>query len=224
MNKLIGLISTLAILASASAYASSFPIDFSVTGGIGAGYYAMDGLNRHLGITAQSENVTIDRIESDVNCRIEGRLWLMNCIALCGGYEHFWAATDAQDTSTVLSYRAPADVYTVGAIYSAYSVENVVDLCVGTNVCFVSSVFGTNEAVERRFSEYEGDDVGYEIYAETHTNFLKPIEVGFQLGYRGLKIDAFENRYGNVSYFEEGGKMVVDYSGVFFYLLASIRI
>ncbi|MDD4857928.1 MAG: hypothetical protein PHD74_07460, partial [Candidatus Krumholzibacteria bacterium] len=124
----------------------------------------------------------------------------------------------------VLSYRAPADVYTVGAVCLAYRIENVLDLCVGTNLCFVNSVFGTNETVERRFSEYDGDDVGYEMYAEAHTNFLNPIEVGFQLGYRGLKIDTFTDRYGDVAYFEAGRKMVVDYSGVFFYLIASIRI
>jgi hypothetical protein len=206
------------------ASASSFPLAFSAVGAIGAGYYRMDELNRHLGLIAQDRSVSLDGITGGVNFRVEGRVWVMNQIGLSGGYEHFWAATDAQGSSSTLSFRVPADVYTVGAIVAILRIENVIDLCIGANSCFARSVYGTNEIVERRLSEFKGDNRGYEIFAEAHTNFLNPIEIGFQLGYRGLTIDSYTDKYGREALFEPDRKMQVDYSGVFFYLMTGIRI
>jgi hypothetical protein len=55
------------------------------------------------------------------------------------------------------------------------------------------------------------------------TNFLSPLQFGIMLGYRGLKIKEFEDRYGDLASFEPSGKvMEIDYSGVFFYVTAGV--
>lgn len=215
---------SLATLAIVGVRAESFPLGFSIVGGIGAGYYEMEALNEHLGHVAQEKNVKFDGLSSGVNFRIEGRAWLYDFAALAGGFEHFWGETESEGTSSTLSYRAPADVYTVGAIVAAIKIENVMNLCLGSNICFAKSVYGSNEVIERRFSEYKGDNEGYEIFAEAHTNFMDPIEVGFQLGYRGLKITEFTDKYGDPAWFEPDMKMEIDYSGAFFYFTTAIRL
>jgi hypothetical protein len=214
----------LAALALAPGAGGTFPLGVSVTGGIGAGYYDMAELNRHIGLAAQDRHVAIETLTSAINFRVEGRLWLFSQVALTGGYEHLWGDTEAQGTDATLSYRAPSDVYTVGGIVAVLKIENVVDLCVGASRCFASSVYGTNEVVARRLTEYKGTDRGYEAYAEAHTNFLNPIEVGFQLGYRGLAVETFKDKTGEVSFFEPGRKIQIDYSGAFFYLTTAIRL
>jgi hypothetical protein len=214
----------LAVLALAFARAESFPLGFSVVGGIGYGYYDMEALNTHLGHVAQERNVKFDGLTGGVNFRIEGRAWAYGLVAATGGFEHFWGETESEGTSSTLSYRAPCDVYTVGAIIAAIKIENAMNLCAGANVCFAHAVYGTNEEIARRFSEFKGENEGYEIYAEAHTNFMKPIEVGFQLGYRGLVIKEFTDKYGNVAPFEPDIKMELDYSGAFFYFTTAIRL
>ncbi len=215
----------LAILSLAAAPAGSFPIGFSAVGGIGAGYYDMEALNEHLGHVAQDLGVkSLGDLSGGVNFRIEGRVWMYDLFAVTGGFEHFWGATESEGTESSLSYRAPSDVYTLGAIVAVFRIENALNLCVGSNLCFAESVFGTNEVIERRLSEFRGDDRGFEIYAEAHTNFLKPIEVGFQLGYRGLALNSFTDKYGDTALFEPDMKMELDYSGVFFYFTTAIRL
>ena len=218
-------LAALAILSLAAAPAGSFPIGFSAVGGIGAGYYDMAALNRHLGLVAQDLGVTsLEGLSSGVNFRIEGRVWMFNQFAVTGGYEHFWGATESEGSSSTLSYRAPSDVYTIGGIVAILRLENALNLCVGSNLCFARSVFGTNEVIARRLSEFKGDSQGYELYVEAHSNFLNPIEVGFQLGYRGLAIKTFKDKYGDTASFEPGMKMEIDYSGAFFYFTTAIRL
>lgn len=215
---------SLAVLAAAFSRAESFPLGVSIVGGIGYGYYDMEALNVHLGHVAQERNVKFDGLTGGVNVRIEGRAWMYDFVALTGGFEHFWGETESEGTSSTLSYRAPCDVYTVGAVVAAVRIENVMNLCAGANVCFAHAVYGTNEVIERQFSEYKGENEGYEIYAEAHTNFLNPIEVGFQLGYRGLVIEEFTDKYGDTASFEPSIKMELDYSGMFFYFTTAIRL
>ena len=223
-HKMITALVALAILSLASAPAGSFPIGFSVGGGIGTGYYDMEALNQHLGRVAQGKAVAFDGISKGVNFRIEGRVWMFDRVAVTGGYEHFWGETESEGTSSTLSYRAPSDIYTVGAIVALLKIENVLNLCVGSNLCFAKSVFGTNEVIARRLSEFKGENQGYELYTEAHTNFLNPIEIGFQLGYRGLALKTFTDKYGNTASFEPRIKMEIDYSGAFFYFTTAIRL
>ncbi|MCX5752225.1 MAG: hypothetical protein NTW97_01125, partial [Candidatus Krumholzibacteria bacterium] len=138
---------------------------------------------------------------------------------------------ESKGTSSTLSYillcRAPSDIYTVGAIVSLLKIENVLDLCVGSNLCFAESVFGTNEDARRGrlLSEFKGKDEGFELYAEAHSNFLNPIEVGFQLGYRGLALKTFKDKTGDEALFNNSSiKMEMDYSGAFFYFTTAIRL
>jgi hypothetical protein len=216
----------LGILSLAVSPARSFPIGFSVVGGIGVGYYDMESLNRHLQKFAQDSGLTsLDNLSNGVNFRIEGRVWMFDLFAVTTGFEHFWGATESQGSSSVLSYRAPADVYTVGAIVAPLRIENVLNLCVGSNLCFANSIFGTNEIIARRLSEFKGDGRGCELYAEAHTNFLDPIEVGFQLGYRWLALKTFTDKYGDTASFDSlTGTMEIDYSGAFFYFTTAIRL
>ncbi len=215
----------LAILSLAAAPAVSFPIGFSAVGGIGAGYYGMEALNRHLQIVSQDSGLTtLGNLSSGVNFRIEGRIWLYDLVAATGGFEYFWGSTESQGSTSTLTYQAPSDVYTVGAIVAPIRIENVFNLCVGLNLCFANSVFGTNEVIPRRLSEFKGEGRGCELYAEAHTNFINPIEVGFQMGYRRLALKTFTDKYGNTASFEPGNKMEIDYSGAFFYLTTAIRL
>ncbi|MFA4947289.1 MAG: hypothetical protein WC674_02130 [Candidatus Krumholzibacteriia bacterium] len=224
-QRIIMALMALAIFSLAAAPAGSFPIGFSAVGGIGAGYYDMAALNRHLQIVSQDSGLTtLDELLSGVNFRIEGRVWLFDLFAATGGFEHFWGATESQGSTSTLSYLAPSDVYTVGAIVAPLRIENVLNLCAGSNLCFAKSVYGTNEVVARRLSEFKGEGRGCELYAEAHTNFLNPIEVGFQLGYRWLALKTFTDKYGNVASFESGIKMEIDYSGAFFYFTTAIRL
>lgn len=224
-RRIITALAAFAALSLAAAPAGSFPIGFSAVGGIGAGYYDMAALNQHLGHVSQDLGVaSLDELSSGVNFRIEGRVWMFNLFAVTGGFEHFWGATGSEGTASSLSYQAPADVYTLGAIVAVLKIENAINLCVGSNLCFAESVFGTNEVIARRLTEFKGEDQGYEIYAEAHSNFLDPIQVGFQLGYRGLAINTFTNKYGDTASFEPGMKMEIDYSGAFFYFTTAIRL
>jgi hypothetical protein len=226
MRGMITALIALAVLCLAALPAGSFPIGFSAVGGIGAGYYNMEALNQHLGRIAQDSGWTsLDALSSGVNFRIEGRIWLFHKYAVTGGFEHFWGSTESQGSTATLSFRAPSDIYTVGAIVAPFRIENALNLCVGLNICFAETVFGTNEVYARRLSEYKGKNQGYELYAEAHSNFLNPIEVGFQLGYRGLDIKSFKDKTGATAIFNKSTtKMEIDYSGAFFYFTTAIRL
>jgi hypothetical protein len=204
--------------------ARSFPIGLSANGSIGYGYYSMADLNSHLNIVRQERHIKLDALASGVNFKVEGRIWVFNTIALAGGYEHYWVESVSEGSSTTLSFKAPADVYNVGLVATVLRLENTIDICLGVNRSYAEAVFGTNELVGRLLNEFKGKHAGYETYAEIHTNFINPIEVGLQIGYRGLKIDDLENKFGDEAVFDDGTKITVDYSGVFFYLTTAIRL
>lgn len=213
-----------ALIAGAADGIDAFPLGFSVGGGAGAGYYSMGALNKHIGIVAQENLLTIGELGSGVNFRVEGRVWYRRLAAISLGYEHFWGETDAVEASSSLSYHTPAEVVTLGVVAAALRIENAFDICVGLNRCWVDAVYGTNERTGRRLQEWKGEDAGYEAYAEIHTNFIDPIEMGLQLGYRGVKVRSLYDKFGNLGLFEPGVPIEVDYSGVFIYLMAAIRI
>ena len=213
-----------AVVAAAGGGAAAFPLGISAGGGIGLGYYSMGALNEHIGIVAQENAITIDPLNNGINFRAEGRIWYGRIAALVGGYEHLWAETETLEATSSITYLAPADVYTLGLVAALFRFENAIDLGVGVNRCWVDVTYGTNEITGRRLAEFDGEDAGYEAYAEIRTNFLNPIEVGLQIGYRGLKVETLSDLYGERGYFEPGFPIEVDYSGVFFSLMTSIRI
>jgi len=213
-----------AFVAAAGAGVEAFPLGFSVGGGTGWGYYSMSELNAHIGLVAQDNALTIDELGDGVNFRVEGRIWYRRAVALACGYEHYWGETDAAESSSSLSYHAPADVLTIGIVAAVLQIPNAIDICVGVNRCWADAVYGTNELTGRRLTEYKGEDAGYEAYAEVHTNFINPIEMGLQLGYRGLRIESLYDKFGDPGLFDAGSPIEIDYSGVFLYLMAAIRI
>lgn len=210
-------------LAAISSSPYAFPLGISAIGGVGVASYSMSELNEHIGLLGQESHLTIDELSNGINFRAEGRIWYRRVAALAGGYQHFWGETGAGETSS-LSYSTPADIYSLGAIFSIFEIAKAMDLCLGINHCWASAVLGTNEFSGRRLTEFKGQNRGFEAYAEIHTSFLSPLEVGVQLGYRGLKIDTLEDRFGRTAYFDSVTRMSLDYSGVFFFLFTSIRI
>jgi hypothetical protein len=218
----------LAFVVIARTEAQPFPLELSAVGGIGFGYYSMSDLNRHIGSKRQQlGRISLDELSNGLNFRLEGRLWLYGIAAATGGYEYFWGETSSSGTSTSLTYRTPADVYTIGVIAPAIKIGRAFDICVGLNWCTANAVFEMKEETDRsRFiPSFKGDNSGYEAYVEAHTRFINPIEIGFQLGYRGLKIKSFTStRTGQEAFFSEGQKIQIDYSGVFFMLTAAVRI
>jgi len=170
------------------------PFGFSVKGGIGMGYYSMDDLNNHIREVRQNRNAMLDEISGGININIQGRLWLFDQIALSAGYEHLWGNTEGQTIDYTITYKTPADIYTIGGVANILSLPTLIDLNIGGNVCMARSVYGTNLLTITRLKEYKGNENGYELFAEVATNFLRPVEVGFQLGYRGLKIKELEDK------------------------------
>ena len=213
----------LALALGTSPNAHAFPLGFSVTGGIGAGYYSMADLNSHLNTVRQASHIKLDELGSGINFKADGRVWFFERIAVSGGYEHLWGESVSEGSSTTLDYKTPADVYTLGLVGTLLDLPNIVDLCVGVNRLSAKAVFGTNEVVSRG-SEFTGRNVGFEAYAEAHSNFLNPVEVGFQAGYRSLTVQTLFDRHHAVGFFPSGDQMSLDYSGFFFYLTSSIRI
>ncbi len=216
---------TLPIILTGSAF--SLPIGFSAFGGLGTGYYAMSHLNSHIGNIGQDLGVPIEGISSGINITLQGRIWFINRIAITGGYERLWADTEAESAEITLSYKAPCNLYFIGAAGTIISLPEVLDFNVGVNYTFASATFGTNLDFGRRLREFKGSDNGYEIFAEVTTNFIRPVEVGFQMGYRGLKIDGLVDKYGDspddyYDYMDYQFKL--DYSGVFFYITVGIRL
>lgn len=214
----------LALAVGASPNAHAFPLGFSVTGGIGVGYYSMADLSSHLNTVRQENHIKLDELKSGVNFKADGRVWFFDRVAVSGGFQHLWGESVSEGSSSTLDYKTPADVYILGLVGTLLDLPNVVDLCVGVNRCSAKTVFGTNEVVSRRLAEFTGKNVGFEAYAEVHSNFINPVEVGLQMGYRSLKIQTLYDRRNQVGFFESGDQMSIDYSGVFFYLTSSIRI
>jgi hypothetical protein len=223
----IAALAALAIVVAAHSPAQPFPLGFSAVGGLGVGYYSMSELNRHIGLKRQAPGISLDDLSSGVNFRIEGRVWVLDRAGVTGGYEYYWGETSSEGSSTTLTYRTPADVYTLGAIVPIVRIRKAFYICLGANLCMAKSVFEKREEKDsaRKLPSFKGDDSGYEAYAEIHTKFFNPLEVGFQLGYRGLKINTLNSvKDGLVATFDEGTKIQIDYSGAFFYLTAAIRI
>ena len=212
------------ILAASVSTLNAFPLSFSVNGSIGMGYYSMSRLNATLAKVSRSEGIRIEDVKNGINVGLSGRVWLFDLAAVNVGYERFWAESSIETDELILSFKMPADVYFIGATVRAYSSPSALDICIGSNICKVKSTYGTNLYSGRILREYKGEDTGYEFFTEIHTNFLKPLEVGAQLGYRYMKVSEFKDKEGQTVEFEPGVQAQIDYSGLYFYIMAGIRI
>jgi hypothetical protein len=200
-----------------------FPIGISIHGGLGKGYYSMEELNDNLNELRLDLDSNLSDLSNGTNVMLHGRLWFLGRIAVTFGYEHFWGESEILTTEAPILIKAPANVYSIGGIVTPLSIPVFADFNIGASMSFISCIYGTNQEFSRILEEFKGNDTGYQIYAEAMTNFLTPLQFGLMLGYRGLKIQEFEDRYGDLGFFEPSGAvMEIDYSGVFFYLTAGV--
>ena len=203
--------------------AFGFPIGISVHGGLGKGYYSMEELNDNLNELRLELDSNLSDLSNGTNVMLQGRLWFLDRIAATVGWEHFWGETEIQSIDSQILIKAPASVYSIGGILTAVSIPVFTDFNIGASILYISSIYGTNQEFSRILEEFKGSDTGYRIYAEAMTNFLTPLQFGLMLGYRRLKIKEFEDRYGDLGFFEPSGAiMELDYSGVFFYVTAGV--
>ncbi|MCK4236769.1 MAG: hypothetical protein KAX38_06595 [Candidatus Krumholzibacteria bacterium] len=225
IKHLLTLIAMMVVLSISCTPASTGPIGLSVTGGIGTGYYSMKAMNDHINEVRQDLGTALDDLSSGINVSLRGRLWFFERYAVSVGYEHFWGYTETESGDYTVTFKAPADIYSVGGVMNVISFPNLIDLNIGISRCVARSVYGSNMLTMGMLKEYKAIDSGYELYAEATTNFLRPVEVGFQLGYRGLKVKDLEDKFGDRACFPGSDiKVELDYSGVFFYLTAGIRL
>lgn len=212
------------VVAAAATGASAFPVGFSVNGGVGAGCYSMSALDDHIALIARERDLSLDDLGPGVTFRIEGRVWMAGWAGIAAGYQHFWGESEVETETSTLGFHAPADVFHVGAIVAVARIPGAVDACLGANVCRVATAYGTNELDEFHLTEFKGHDSGYEAYAEIHSNFIDPIEIGLQIGYRWLAVDALDDKFGERAFFDADTPASIDYGGAFFYLTTAIRI
>lgn len=223
MKRLIVVALAAAVLVPSTA--SALPIGFEVKGGVGVGYYSMGDFNNNLQAVREQYGVSFEDLTKGFNVMLEGRIWMFGRIAATAGYEHFWAEQIMPTgTSSYVTYTMPVDLLSLGGTVHIFRVPTVIDINAGLKGTFAKVVYGTDESGDR-FTEYKKNEYGWDIYAEINTNFLNPVQVGFTLGYRNLKVDEFEDKFGNTPYFIGTGEAVVlDYSGMYFYFTAGVAI
>lgn len=216
---------TAVALSAAGPAAAGLPIGFEFKGGVGIGYYSMDELGDHIESLRQTVNANFEEVGSDFNVLAEGRVWFFGRIAGLVGYEHFWTEAALATTSATITYKAPADVLCLGGVINIFSFPMLFDINAGVRGTFAKVVYAENEENEARLVEYKANDYGWDVFAEVNTNFFRPLEVGFTLGYRNLNVSGFENKFGREPEFSTSGDPVtIGYSGVFFYLTAGIAV
>lgn len=219
------LICAAAAPAAEPALAGDLPVGFEFKGGIGLGYYSMGELNDHLESLRQTVNANYEQVGSDFNVFAEGRVWLFGRFAALVGYEHFWTEAALATTAATYTYKAPADVVYAGGAVNIVSFPMLVDVNAGLRGTFAKVVYADNEENEARLVEYKANDYGWDLFAEVNTNFFKPLQVGFTLGYRNLAVSGFKNKFDEEPVFSTSGEAVeIEYSGVFFYLTAGIAL
>lgn len=227
MKRLIPLFTAALVLASAPpAVALDIPVGFEVKGGLGVGYFSMGELNDQITIMRQELSTNLSELSNGFNLKIEGRVWLFDRIAFITGYERYWVETSMAAGSNILIYKAPSNVFLMGGAVNVISLPRFIDINLGLCGSFAKSTYGSNEEdLSSRTDDYKSNGYGWNLFAEVNTNFIRPIEVGLQLGYRGLKIDEYENKYQDQAvFYVSNDPVVIDYSGMYFYFTAGIRL
>lgn len=218
MNRPIALLCILVSLLAAASPAAAFPLGLAVRGGIGNGFYSMSDLNAAIQELSRDVGTRLPDLDSGTNFKLEGRVWVLDRFAVAGMYEHWWATTENESGDYTVTSKAPADVYSIGLVGLAYRLPGVLDLNIAAYYSFAETVYGTNLLSGTRLDEYKGDSGGWQLAAEAVTNFLNPVEVGLQLGWRGVTLDEMENKFG------ESLRYDIEYGGAFFFLTAGIRL
>ena len=223
MKRLTAAVLAAVILAPSAAFAD-FPVGFEVKGGVGVGYYSMGEFNDNLQAVREQTGITFEDLTSGFNVMLEGRIWMFGRIAATAGYEHFWCDQIMPVSLTdYVTFTMPADLLSLGGTVHIYRVPSVIDINAGLKGTFAKVTYSTDES--GRFTDYKANDYGWDIYAEFNTNFINPVQIGFTLGYRNLKVDGFEDKFGNTAEFIGTGEpVVINYSGMYFYVTAGVAI
>ncbi len=226
MKRMILLAAAVLIVTVPWTTAHSFPIGISLRAGIGVSYYSMTELDDHFTVVVRDFDYKMPELSKGVEVMLQGRVWLFDFAAVSAGFERFWGESTLEvGTISPVTYKAPANVYTIGGVVRTFTIPNVIDVDFGVNGCFAKSTFGTNLLSPRRLSEYKANDWGFALFAEAATNFLNPVEISVQMGYRRLKVDGFEDKFGDAAFFPDSTtEITLDYSGLFFMLAAGIRL
>lgn len=223
--RMIALVAILLII-PCTASAISIPISLSAKGGIGSAYYSMDELNTQIAFMRQTLGTNFSPLENGFQVYLEGRIWVMGRFAGIVGWEHYWVEAAMDAGSYNLTYKAPTNVFLLGAAVTVFDFPKLVDINLGARGSYGQTIYGTNEFTESSLlEEFKNNDYGWDVFAEVNTNFLRPIEVGMMLGYRNLKIDELVNKYDEVArHIESNRKVVLDFSGMYFYVTAGVRL
>lgn len=205
--------------------ATAFPLGFEIKGGVGIGYYSMAEFDANVQAVREQYGLEFDDFDNEFNVMLEGRIWMFGRFAASVGYEHLWAEYNMPTgSSSFVSYKMPADILSLGGTLHIYRVPKVIDINAGLAGTFAKVVFGTDQDGDR-FTEYKANNYGWDIYAEVNTNFLNPVQIGFTLGYRNLKVDGFEDKFGNTpDYIGTEEPVILNYSGMYFYVTAGVAI
>jgi hypothetical protein len=224
MKRLTAAAMAAALLAPVASTAGSLPIGFEAKGGFGAGYYSMAEFDDNLQEIREDLELNFSDLTSGFTVLLEGRIWLFGRVAGCAGYEHFWAEHIVPTgSSSSVTYKAPADLVSLGGVVHIFRVPTVLDINAGLKGSFAKVIYGTDES--GRFVEYKANDYGWDIFGEINTNFMNPVQVGFTLGYRSVKVDGFEDKFGNEPIFTETGDPVtMNYSGAYIYFTAGVAV
>ncbi|MBU8920883.1 MAG: hypothetical protein KOO63_03385 [Bacteroidales bacterium] len=220
------LIIAISFAVPAEALADSSPIGFSAKAGIGSAYYSMGELDDQMGQLRQFYDGDLTSVDNGFQVYLEGRVWFFDKFAAIIGYEHYWMDTTMDAGDFNLIYKSPANVLVLGGAVNIFRFPELLDINMGGRGSFSKTTFETNELTEdSRLDEYKKNSYGWDIFAEVNASFLRPVEIGFMLGYRHLKVDGFEDKFGDPAIFSNSDEdVVMDFSGMYYYLTAGIRI
>jgi opacity protein-like surface antigen len=222
MKRLLIAVMSAAVLVPSAATAST--IGFEVKGGVGIGYYSMSEFVDNIQLVRETFGLEFDDPASEFNVMLEGRIWMFGRFAATTGYEHLWADYNMPvGSGSYVSYAMPADILSLGGTVHIYRIPKVIDFNAGLEGLFGKVTLGTDQP--GRYTEYKSNGYGWDLYGEINSNFLNPVQVGFTLGYRHLKVEDFEDKFGDIAEFMlSGDPFVLDYSGVYFYFTAGVAI
>jgi hypothetical protein len=214
----------LAVVILAPSTVSAIALGFEVKGGVGLGYYSMGEFTDNIQAVREQQGLEFDDPSSEINVMLDGRIWMFGRFAASVGYEHLWMDYNMPiGSSNYVTYKMPADIMSLGGVVHIYRVPKVIDINAGLKGDFADVVYGTDQ--DGSYTEYKSNGYGWDLFAEINSNFLNPVQVGFTLGYRSLKVDEFEDKFGDSpTFIGTGEPVVVDYSGMYFYVTAGVAI
>jgi hypothetical protein len=227
VKNILGTIVAVTILTAATAgHAGKVPVSFSARGGIGQAYVSMGALNDHFSLLRENLGTDLVSIDNGFQVCLEGRVWLYNRVAAVAGWEHYWIEASIDAGSYGLLFKAPTNTLLLGAAVKVYEVPDLLDVNLSARGLFGSTVYGSNEFTgNSTLEEYKNNSYGWDFFVEATSTFIRPVEVGFMLGYRSLEISELRNKFDEIAEHSiSGDPVVLDFSGVYYYITAGFRL